>query len=135
MLMIRDVQMRALEVGMHEGFLKDLQQSLALALPLLAQNLGTDEFNQRVATALDRALERDIQQESALTAFIRLSLVIGPRFDELLAALTILSSDHSTPDERILRLATEVTPKEWAQAVHDTHTLPWDAIDAVHREV
>lgn len=133
MLTIRDVQMRALEVTIKESFLRSLQHSLVLTLPVLAERLGLDELQQRIATAFDRAAERGIRQKSSVAVFVRLSLAIGPRFDELPAALAILSGDHGTPDERMLRLATDVPPEVWAAAAHDAHVLPWDAVDAVRK--
>jgi sugar-specific transcriptional regulator TrmB len=134
MLTIRDVQMRGLDVTMRESFLRGLQDSLVLTLPVLTESLGSDELQQRIATAFDRAAERGIRQQSSAAVFVRLSLSIGPRFDELPAVLAILSGDDGTADERMLRLATDVPPEAWAAAAHDAHVFPWDAVDAARRE-
>ena len=129
MLTIREVQMRAFEVSMRERFLEDLQHALVPAIPALAEHLGPDELQRRIATAVDRAAQLGIRQESSMAVFVKLSLAIGPRFDELPAVVAIWSDGQGTPDERMLRLATDVPPEAWAAAAHDAQVLPWDALD------
>lgn len=134
MLTIRDEQMLAFEATMKERFLEGLHRSLVLALPALAGSLDPDELQQRIVTAVDRAAQRGLRQESSVAMFVKLSLAIGPRFDELPAASAILSDDHGTPDERMFRLATDVPPEVWAVAAHDAHVLPWSSLDVAGRE-
>lgn len=134
MLTIRDPQKRAFEVTAREGFLSRLERSLLTAVPALVERVGSEELRRRIGSAVDRAETSGLRWESSVAVFVRLSISIGPRFVDFPAVQAILSSDAGTPDERMLRVATEVSPEAWAEAAHDAQVLPWDAIDAARRE-
>ncbi|MEP7120139.1 MAG: hypothetical protein ABJE95_04475 [Byssovorax sp.] len=134
MLTIRDPQKRALEITAREGFLSRLERSLSTAVPALVERVGPDELRRRIGSAVDRAEKSGLRWESSVAVFARLSLSIGPRFLDFPAVQAIWSSDVGTPDERMLRVATEIPAEAWAEAAHDAQVLPWDAIDAARRE-
>ncbi len=112
MLIIRSAQLAALA---RAALAERLVRTLRADVPAAA-GLGSEALRARIDEALERAARHELEDDRDLTTFARLTLAIGPRFDEHPAIAASLASGDVHPTERLRRLLAETPPHVWAEA-------------------
>lgn len=118
MLIIREAQMAALERSGRERFGKEVVSNLRESSPHSIQGLGTSEIDERLAGALKKAERYQLRTDRDLRAFIRLSFVVGPNFDDYppLRALLDTPPTEIPSDNRMISLFQSATEQDWNRA-------------------
>jgi len=114
MLTIRESQITVFEQDARRRIASAVLDDLRESAPHVVAGLDNTELAGRLDTAIGKATQYRIDMRDAFEAFVRLSFVVGPHFDEYPPFQEILlESDAHT---RIFALMSYALPEDWEAA-------------------
>lgn len=114
MLAIRPSQLSSLEQNSRQQIAASVLADLRMDTPHAVAGLSTAEVDFRLHTAVSRSQWHELNSRDDVAAFVRLSFVVGPHFDEYPAFREILARHDS--DARVPALFVEARPEDWNNA-------------------
>lgn len=115
-LVIRREQARILEQAAQARLCRQVLDDLWQSSPHSIQGLGAPEIDQRMADAIRKADGYGLRDGRDFTAFVRLSFVIGPNYDDYPPFQFTLTSAALRPHHRMSQLFEEATSQDWVEA-------------------
>lgn len=114
MLAIRPSQLSALEQDSRQQIALAVLADLRSTTPHAVAGLSTAEVDFRLHTAVSRSQWHELNYHNNVAAFVRLSFIVGPHFDEYPAFKEIFANHAS--EARIPALFLEARPEDWNNA-------------------
>ncbi|XXT25187.1 hypothetical protein WME94_27000 [Sorangium sp. So ce429] len=113
---MRAAQMEALEDARARAAVPELVRWLRERFPDDVAAISPDALARRVEGAVALARCHDLASWEAVTAFVSLVLLVGPRFTELPPVRALLRDASVPPDERMARVLERITDRQWRSA-------------------
>lgn len=114
-LVIRHVQMAALEEASHRQFIDQLVLLVRRALAERGRETSDAQAQALVANGLRVAAEHGLTWESSMAGFIGLMVDCGETFYLEPELRAILADPAVAPDDRVAALFERVDPRTWAR--------------------
>lgn len=112
MLVISNEKMKALDKEIRRPDRQELKTELSEFFP----DLPGDELDGFIDAGLEKTARYKIDEETAVTDFIRLMIDVARDFDEHPKALEQLTRRDIKPNLRVRLLSELLTPIEWREA-------------------
>ncbi|WP_082551582.1 GNAT family N-acetyltransferase [Massilia sp. Root351] len=114
MLAIRPIQLSTFEHDSRRQLARSVLAALRTSAPHAVAGLAPAELDFRLASAVSKIAVHELHARDDAETFVRLSLTVGPLFDEYPPFKEILTSYDR--DVRILALFTHAAPGDWDNA-------------------
>jgi hypothetical protein len=124
-MQIRKSQMDVFEQRADSAFLVEVIEHLRGHHAELVSPLPEALLRIRAYRAIERGRDCGLVSRSALTAFVALSFVFGPRFHEQEFIHSVLTDQSIDPDERVGLLMQLSTERDWEEAAEIRADSPW----------
>ncbi|HEX8242819.1 MAG TPA: hypothetical protein VF541_04975 [Longimicrobium sp.] len=115
-LIIREAQMQALRDAARDRFARAAAAELRRADPAAVAAFDDAALLALVRRGMERARAYGLVEAEPVRAFLSLLVSVGPAFDRHPSIRAILTDPALRPGQRITRLLSAITTREWADA-------------------
>jgi hypothetical protein len=115
-LIIREAQLDVFISDQVEAFVAKLVHFTRERRAGLVAEMSDAIVHGRVKSAVKAGMAIGLKLECSYLAYALLAIRLGPRFDQHPSIQRILSDPKTAPDNRISRLAEEISTAEWQEA-------------------
>lgn len=115
-MIIREAQLEAMKPLADSVLYKNIYDHVRNDSELDITSLSEKELMSVIKKGVDKGRSYGLTWCSSLTAFVALTILISPNFDQYPPAQQILTDEKIEANERPVTLADELTEEQWKQA-------------------